>query len=135
VAAHVSGGRAIRAHEAAPCLEGGCRAAGRRCRAPRRRVALPRYRLLPGCLPCVHLRLVPLAFQHTDEYICVRIRQAAPNHGGAAMFRYPKVSCLHLLAILLGCACLQAAAAETYPSRPIRFICPYPPGGSTDPTA
>ena len=52
------------------------------------------------------------------------------------MFRYPRVTCLHLLTILLGWAWLQAAtAADDYPNRPIRFICPYPPGGSTDPTA
>jgi tripartite-type tricarboxylate transporter receptor subunit TctC len=36
---------------------------------------------------------------------------------------------------LCGAAAATHAAEITYPTRPIRIICPYPPGGSTDPTA
>lgn len=36
---------------------------------------------------------------------------------------------------LLAALALTAAAQQTYPAKPIRFIVPYPPGGSTDPMA
>src|SRR5688572_15484438 len=36
---------------------------------------------------------------------------------------------------LVSAAALAAAAESVYPVRPVRVIVPYPPGGSTDPTA
>ena len=42
---------------------------------------------------------------------------------------------LAMLAVLLAVPLPAHAAEEHFPSRPIRLICPYPPGGSTDPTA
>ena len=49
------------------------------------------------------------------------------------MFRYSYLTCLIL--ILCAAAAQIRAAENDYPTRPIRFIVPYPPGGTTDPTA
>jgi len=40
-----------------------------------------------------------------------------------------------VLLILFGAVATTHAAEVAYPTRPIRIIVPYPPGGSTDPTA
>ena len=37
-----------------------------------------------------------------------------------------------ILALLVGVAAAQAGPADDYPNRPVRFIVPYPPAGSTD---
>lgn len=38
----------------------------------------------------------------------------------------------HLLAALIGCAAMASAVAQTFPSRPVTIVNPYPPGGGAD---
>jgi tripartite-type tricarboxylate transporter receptor subunit TctC len=40
-----------------------------------------------------------------------------------------------MLCAALACAAAQLASAQSYPTKPIRLISPYPPGGGTDATA
>src|SRR5215207_2869872 len=40
-----------------------------------------------------------------------------------------------LLLFFAAAAFAHAASAQTYPSKPIRFVIPYPPGGASDVTA
>jgi tripartite-type tricarboxylate transporter receptor subunit TctC len=40
-----------------------------------------------------------------------------------------------LAVLVMGTAAFAASFADAFPTRPVRFIVPYPPGGSTDPLA
>ncbi len=48
------------------------------------------------------------------------------------MLKLSAIPCTALLATLSGYGQMPAHAADTYPTRPVRLIVPYPPGGTTD---
>src|SRR3982750_3230914 len=41
-------------------------------------------------------------------------------------------SCIMRFVCLIGCLLVSLAAAQPFPSRPVRLIIPFPPGGSND---
>ncbi len=47
-------------------------------------------------------------------------------------FRILVSACLVSTIIIAADACAQAGAASAYPTKPLRFILPFPPGGATD---
>lgn len=51
------------------------------------------------------------------------------------MLTHSKLKLISMALVVLGIAPSAHAADSAYPNRPIRLIVPYPPGGSTDPTA
>jgi len=54
----------------------------------------------------------------------------ARNSGPIAVSRMPAFACV--LGAILAALAVGGAQAQSYPSRPIRLIVPFPPGGSTD---
>jgi len=63
-----------------------------------------------------------------------RTKGIFPKKSGALLFAYCRLFLLGLVVVALG-AIAPAFAAETYPSRPVRFVVPFPPGAGTDTTA
>jgi tripartite-type tricarboxylate transporter receptor subunit TctC len=47
-------------------------------------------------------------------------------------FRWQVLGCPAVFAAMLACAGAPALAQDAYPNKPIHFIAPYPPGGTTD---
>jgi tripartite-type tricarboxylate transporter receptor subunit TctC len=58
-----------------------------------------------------------------------RLFKEQPHHSGGIM---KSVAASILFCVLLACGCAPASAADTYPSRIVKFLVPQAPGGATD---